>query len=60
MQFGLCNALASFQNMMNKVLKEEKATGKVVIYIDDILIFTEEIEEHRKLVVQVLEKLQKN
>jgi hypothetical protein len=60
MQFRLCIAPASFQNMMNEVLKEEKATGRVVVYINNILIFMDRIEEHQKLVVKVLEKLRRN
>jgi hypothetical protein len=60
MMFGLCNAPASFQTMMNSVLKEEIATGKVVVYVDDILIFTKDLEELRRLTRQVVSKLQKN
>jgi len=32
----------------------------VVVYLDDILIFTETIEEHRKITRRVLELLEKN
>ena len=46
MQFGLCNASATFQTMMNNVLKEEIATRKVVDFVDDILIFTEDLQTH--------------
>jgi hypothetical protein len=49
-----------FQHMMNEVLKDEIATGHVVVYIDDILIFTDNMNLHRHLVNRVLEKLQKN
>jgi hypothetical protein len=57
MQFGLANAPATFQNMMNDVLKEEMETGKVAVYVDDILIFTEELTEHREMVRRVLAKM---
>src|SRR6202048_313532 len=60
MQFGLCNAPATFQRMMNEILKEEIATGKVVCYIDDILIFTATIPEHREMTRRVLERLRDN
>ena len=60
MQFGLCNASATFQTMMNKVLKEEIATRKVVDFVDDILIFTEDLQTHREMVKRVLHKLQEN
>ena len=46
MTFGLCNAPSTFQAMMNEVLKEEIATGHVVVYIDDILIFTDNLTLH--------------
>ena len=50
MQFGLCNAPATFQRMMNEIFREEILTGKVVIYIGDILVFTDNMDEHRELV----------
>jgi hypothetical protein len=60
MYFGFCNAPSTFQQMMNEVLHEEIATGHVVVYIDDILIFTDDLILHRQLVHRVLEKLAKN
>ena len=60
MMFGLCNAPSTFQAMMNEVLKEEIATRHVVVYIDDILIFTDDLTLHRQLTDRVLEKLQAN
>jgi hypothetical protein len=60
MYFGFCNAPSTFQAMMNDVLKEEIATGKVVVYIDNILIFTDNLIDHRALVHRVLSKLRDN
>ena len=60
MLFGLCNAPSTFQAMMNDVLEEEIATGHVVVYIDDILIFTDDMTLHRQLVSRVLKKLRDN
>jgi hypothetical protein len=57
MQFGLANTLMVFQNMMNDILREEVNTRKVVVSIDDILIFMEEESEHQDLVSWILEKL---
>src|SRR5882724_13445891 len=57
MFFGLCNSPATFQAMMNDTFKDLIATGKVFIYMDDILIATATLEEHRKLVSQVLQRL---
>ena len=46
MFFGLTNSLATFQTMMNDIFRELVAEGMVVVYIDDILIFTETLEQH--------------
>src|SRR5713101_8973234 len=59
MFFGLTNSPATFQMMMN-VFKDLIDTGKVFIYMDDILITTSTLEEHRRLVNLVLECLQDN
>jgi hypothetical protein len=56
--FGLVNAPATFQQMMNTILRPLLDQG-VVVYLDDILIYTKTMEEHRKLVSQVFSILQK-
>ena len=60
MFFGLTNSPATFQTMMNDIFKELIDEGVVVVYMDDILIFTESLEEHRKIVQRVLEILRRN
>jgi len=57
MPFGLVNPPATFQTMMNKILREPLDHG-VVVYLDDILIYAENIEDHIKLVQQVLNRLE--
>jgi deoxyuridine 5'-triphosphate nucleotidohydrolase len=47
MFFGLCNSPPSFQRMMDVRFHKALETGKVFIYMDDIIIFTEDMEEHR-------------
>ena len=42
---------------MNHILKELIDEGHVVVYLDDILIFTSEVETHKYLVRQVLKIL---
>ena len=56
MPFGLANAPATIQNMMNEVLREFLDQG-VVVYIDDVLIYSENLEQHIQLVKKVLKKL---
>jgi hypothetical protein len=60
MFFGLCNAPATFQCMMNDILKDEVATGKVLVYIDDILIFGKDLKDHHRQVRRVLALLRKH
>ena len=60
MFFGLTNSPATFQVMMNSLLKDLIDDGHVIVYLDDILIFTETLEHHRKVVRQVLEVLHTN
>ena len=59
MPFGLCNAPAAFMQLMNDVLRPllDKC---VIIYLDDILIFSKTHEEHMHHVQQVLEILEQH
>src|SRR5207302_1410401 len=58
MSFGLCNALATFQSMINDIFRDVVGEG-VIAYTDDILIYSETIEEHVSLVRRVIERLRK-
>ena len=60
MFFGLTNSPATFQCMMNTILHNLIQGGKVIVYLDDILIFTKDLKEHREIVKQVLERLWKH
>src|ERR1700733_1669352 len=60
MFFGLCNSPATFQTMMNELFKKLIDQGVVVVYMDDILIFTETLEDHRRVVRRVLKILAEN
>ena len=57
--FGLTNAPAYFMNIMNKVFMDE-LDKFVVVFIDDILVFSETAEEHEEHLRIVLEKLRQN
>ena len=48
--FGLTNSPATFQTFMNHILKDLVNEGHVIVYLDDILVFTDTKEEHRRLV----------
>jgi len=59
MPFGLTNAPASFQNLINDTLREYLDIS-VIVYLDDILVFSKTREAHITHVKQVLDKLQQN
>jgi len=46
MFFRMTNSPATFQTMMNNVFRTVIVEGIVVVYLDDILIFTKMEEEH--------------
>jgi len=54
--FGLVNAPATFQSMMNKMVREFW-DHRVVVYLDGILIYTENMKDHIKLDQKVLDQL---
>ena len=59
MSFGLTNAPAYFMSMMNKVLMEF-LDKFVVVFIDDILVYSKDEEEHKEHLRLVLEKLREH
>jgi hypothetical protein len=60
MMFGLTNSPATFQTMMNDIFQDLISEGVVCVYLDDILIFTKDLDEHRKVVRKVLDQLQEH
>ena len=57
LNFGVSSAPAIFQSVMDRVLSGVK---NVVCYLDDILITTRSVEEHKKVLSQVLQRLERH
>ena len=59
MPFGLTNTPSTFMRLMNEVLK--KLLGKfVIVYLDDILIFSKTLDEHLFHIRRVLERIKED
>jgi hypothetical protein len=54
---GLLGGPASFQSLMEGVFRK---ISNVIVYIDDLLVHTQNHEDHLKVLVQVLDRLQTN
>ena len=59
MPFGLINAPATFQAMMNHIFRDMLDLG-VVIFMDDIMIYASTRQEHDQIVLEVLRRLREN
>ena len=56
MPFGLYNAPGTFQRLMNEIFEKE-INSFILVYLDDILIYSHSIEEHWGHLAHALEKL---
>jgi len=59
MPFGLCNAPAAFQGWINEVLMVH-IDMCCIVYLDDVLIYSITLQQHRKDVSNILEAIQKS
>src|SRR5947207_11059299 len=59
MLFGLTNAPATFQSLMNDIFRDMLDVC-VIVYLDDILVFSKNDADHEKHVRQVLQRLREN
>jgi len=60
MFFGLTNSPATFQTMMNKLLRDLINMGKVVAFIDDMIVEMEDKEGYDELVAEIIKRLEEN
>ena len=59
MPFGLTNTPATFQDMINHIFRD-MLDLRLHVYIVDLLIYAETVEEHDKIVKEVLQRLRAN
>ena len=60
MFFGLTNSPATFQTIMNELLRDLINTGKVVAFIDDVIVGMENEEGYDELVAEIIKRLEEN
>ena len=60
MFFGMTNSPATFQAMINEILRDMINKGKVAAFVDDVLVGTETEEGHNEVVEEVLRRLEEN
>ena len=60
MFFGMTNSPATFQAMMNEILRDMINKGKVVAFVDDVLVGTKIEERYDKIIEEVLKRLEEN
>jgi len=60
MFFGMTNSPATFQAMMNEILRDMINEGKIAAFVDDVLVGTEMEEGHNEVVDEVLRRLEEN
>ena len=60
MFFGLCNSPPTFQAMMNEIFADMIAEGWLEIYMDDMGIHSDNLEEHQRRTLRVLRRMEEN
>jgi len=54
------NLPATFQAIINEILRDLINEGKVVVFVNDVLVGTEMEEEHDEIVEKILRRLEEN
>ena len=60
MFFGLINLPATFQAIINELLRDFINMGKVVVFINNVIVETKNEERHNELVAEVIRRLEEN
>ena len=60
MFFGLTNSPATFQIMMNDIIRDLIDTRDVAAFMDNMLVGTEDERKHKEIIEEVLERIEKN
>ena len=60
MFFGITNSPATFQVMMNEILRNLINKGKVAAFVNDVLVEMETEEGHDEIVEEILKRLEEN
>ena len=60
MFFGITNLPATFQEMINEILRDMINEGKVMAFVDNMLVKTETEEGHDEIMEEVLRRLEEN
>ena len=60
MLFGITNSPATFQVIMNEILRDLINKGKVIAFVDNVLVGTEMKEEYNEIVKEILKRLEEN
>ena len=60
MFFGLTNLPATFQAMMNNILRDLINIGEVATFMNDILVGTEDEKKHNEIVEEILRRMEEN
>jgi len=60
MFFGMANLPATFQAMMNEILRDLINEGKVAVFVDNVLVGTKTKKGHDKIVEEILKRLEEN
>jgi len=60
MFFGMTNSPATFQAVMNEILRDLINERKVAVFIDDVLVGTKTEKGHDEIVKEILRRLEEN